>query len=300
MGGTLQLSVTAYDAAGAVVTGGKFQWSVNRPSSASVSANGLVTGLVPDIVLVTAVETASGASTSEVVDVLPPQAHSVAVTPPFTLLEPGQSVALQAAAFGRDGASMPGARVTWSAMSPAANPVSATGTVTAAAPGITRVMATADRGADTAVVAAMAPGVLLATAFAENTARATPRAGETVTVRVMLDMRRASASGNLGSAQLEVGYDPAVLQFVSATTGITGAGAAHVATPGTLRVAVAATEPQGTGQLTLATAVFRVAAGTAAGTRGALSLRFTTPVNDVALRPYGTVLAVDGRLRVAP
>jgi hypothetical protein len=91
VGGTVQLSVTARDASGAVVLlwPGKLRWDTTGAAYASVDVNGLVTaaaptGATPGSVTISVTDQESGKSTSVPVTVT--STTSVSVTPdPFTL-----------------------------------------------------------------------------------------------------------------------------------------------------------------------------------------------------------------------
>jgi hypothetical protein len=169
------------------------------------------------------------------------------------------------------------------------------------AAGLAGVAAQVNGAADTALVAVLGPSGLLATAFAGGQPKLAARAGQTVVVAVVLDLSRVSATGDLGAAQFDLLYDPAVLGFQSAQAGVSGSAATHVPTPGVFKFSFAATEPQNAPRPTLVTVTFQVAAGAQPGTERAFSLTWTAPPASTGFTAYGIPLSAGGRvLVVAP
>jgi hypothetical protein len=82
-GGALTLSVTLQDANGRPVTGQTVTWSTSSSAVATVSTSGVLAGVSPGIVTVTA--TAGTKSAHAVVGVVPPEAAVSANAPPLTL-----------------------------------------------------------------------------------------------------------------------------------------------------------------------------------------------------------------------
>jgi hypothetical protein len=129
--------------------------------------------------------------------------------------------------------------------------------------------------------------------------RANVTAGQTITVPVTLDLRKASANGDLGAVQFELTYDRAVLEFQSVTAGVSGSVDTHLVEPGKFRYAFVSTNPQQqNAPLTLATLTFRVAANAAAGPQQTFQVTYPQRPVDTSLNPYETPIVVGGRIRV--
>lgn len=119
---------------------------------------------------------------------------------------------------------------------------------------------------------AVGQDTLRSTALANGVAVAEVRREATVAVPVTLEL---GAQGDLGAAQFELVFPGALLDFVSATPGVTGIVQTHLTAPGRIRFAFAGTEPQRKAALTLVTLSFRVAADAPVGAEGALRLSYT-------------------------
>jgi hypothetical protein len=222
----------------------------------------------------------------------------VEVTPGFAVLDVGASTTLRVNAYTAGGQYLIDPAVQWGSLSPTVAGVDAGGRVTAASPGQARIVAGVDAARDTATIAALGAQSVLSTAFAGGEARADVWRGQTIIVPVVLDLSRVSSNGDLGAAQFELRFDPAVLVFQSATAGVTGQAEHNVPAPGTFRFSFAATSPQGSARLTLVTIVFQVAPGAAPGTRHALGLTYTAQPAKTSFAKYALPIAVGGRVKV--
>jgi len=143
-------------------------------------------------------------------------------------------------------------------------------------------------------VAGAGQDTIRSTALANGVAVAEVRRDATVTVPVTLDL---GAQGDLGAAQFELAF-PALLQFVSATPGVTGIAQTHLAAPGRIRFAFAGTAPQGKAALTLVTLSFRVAPDAPVGAEGALRLTYTARPASTGFRLLPLPAASGSTLRV--
>jgi hypothetical protein len=304
-GKTLLLTAVAYDRRDRALTGSTFSWASSSDALASVAADGTVTGRAAGPVTITA--TSEGvpgtlALTITAAPVVPPppqQVARVAVTPGFVTVDAGATSTLRAAALAAGGDTVRSAAFTWSATPEAAATVSSAGVVTGVAEGQARVAARSGSFADTATVAVLGARTLLSTAFPGGSIRASVPAGQTFTVPVVLDLSKLGSSGDLGSAQFDLVFDPAVLQYVSAASTLQGAAETNLVSPGRVRFAFAGTSAQGSARPTLATLTFRVAAGAAAGTQTPLDLVYTVAPTSTGFAAYEIPLAVDGVVRVA-
>jgi uncharacterized protein YjdB len=294
-GTTRQMTATTWGSvAGHVLTGRVVTWSSTEPAVASVNASGLVTGLAEGLTVITA--TSEGKTASAVVSV--GEAARVELNPGFATLGVGASTTLGMAAFTASGHALTHPDVQWASLSGAVAGVNGSGTVTGASAGQVRIVATVDAATDTAVVAVLGPQSLLSTAFAGGQVKAYVRRGQTITVPVVLDLSKVSASGDLGAAQFQLAYDPAVLVYQSASPGVTGTADSNVPAPGTFRFSFAGTNPQGTARLTLVTITFQVAPGAAVGTQRALTLTYTAQPANTSFAKYALPIAISGRVQV--
>lgn len=292
-----QLAAAARDAAGGVLTGRTVAWTALDPAFATVSAEGEVTAVAVGQSRIVAMVEAK--ADTAIVTVHVPVAARVEVSPRFAPASAGAQTALQAQAFTADGTRVLFPTVTWTAVH-AALTVAADGKASATVPGVYRAVAQVNAARDTAVIAVLGSTSLLSTAFAGGAILADARAGETVDVPVTLDMSRVSTTGDLGSLQFELRFDPAVLSFESYTAEARGAVDVFSPSAGVMRAAFAETAPQGAGQFTLVTLRLRVAPGAAAGTRTALTLLYTANPTSTGFAAYSAPVSVAGRVRVVP
>jgi hypothetical protein len=292
-----QLAATARDAGGTVLAGRAVAWSSLDPATATVSAGGEVLAVAVGQARIVA--TVEGRADTALVTVHVPAAARVEVTPRFGTVAVNATVALEARAFTADDTRVLFPTITWTSLSGALS-VSASGQASAAVPGVYRAFAQVNAARDTATLAVLGSTSLLSTAFAGGAILADARAGETVDVPVTLDMSRVSTTGDLGSLQFELRFDPAVLSFESHTAGARGAVDAFSPSAGVVRAAFAETAPQGAAQFTVVTLRLRVAAGAAAGTRTALTLLYTANPTSTGFATYSAPVSVAGRVRVVP
>ena len=296
-GKTLLLTAVAYDRRDRALTGKTFSWASSGDAFATVAQDGTVTGRAAGPVTITA-STEGIAGTFGLVITAAPVTR-VAVVPGFATVDAGGTATLRAAALAANGDTVRSATFTWSATPEAQATVSAAGVVTGVAAGQARVVARSGTLADTATVAVLGARTLLSTAFPGGAIRASVAAGQTFTVPVVLDLSKLGSNGDLGSAQFDLVFDPAVLQYVSAASGLQGAAETNLVSPGRVRFAFAGTSVQGNPRPTLATLTFRVAAGAAAGTQTPLDLVYTVAPTSTGFAAYEIPVAVDGVVRVA-
>jgi len=127
-GQTRQLTAVARDASNTAVPGVPFQWSSASNAIATVDANGLVTGVAPGTVNISAaVGSVSGAAS---VSVTPAPVANVAVTPSAPNVPAGQPVQLTATLTDAAGNVLTGRVVQWSSNNTARATVNSSGLVT--------------------------------------------------------------------------------------------------------------------------------------------------------------------------
>jgi hypothetical protein len=228
-------------------------------------------------------------------------ATEVSTTPEFATVSVGGTLQLAAQARDVDGAVIPSPSVIWNTLP--ATFATATGaggssTVSGVAPGVTRVSAQVNGATDTSWVAVLGSQGVLSTAFIGGRPSATVARGQLVTVPILLDLSRASSNGDLGSARIDLLYNPAVLVYQSAVAGLAGSTTFTVPNPGTFRLAFDGTAPQGTSNLTLATVTFRVADAAALDAYMVLVLNHTAAPARLNSQPYEAPVSVWGRVRV--
>ena len=150
VGQTAQLSAVVRDVGGTALTSVAVVWTSSNPSVAVVSEAGLVTGLRAGVATVTAF--AGGASGTSAILVIQPAVATFALSPSALSLLPGQTTQLLADARDAAGTVIPEPAVQWTSSAPAIATVSATGVVTAIAPGQATITAVADTKSATASV----------------------------------------------------------------------------------------------------------------------------------------------------
>lgn len=302
-GKQLQLSVTLVDGTGRVLAGRQVTWSTSAPGVATVGANGLLLAGTPGNVTITAAS--GGQSGSVALEVFQLAPARIAMTPELTILGVDGTVQLRAAALDAEGDTIPaqlawtfgetrreGAGVLASLGEPGAYRGVALGHITVQAElgGLT---------SNTAVVAVLAAGEMMATAFPNGSRNLRARAGDRVTVPVILDMSRVTNPGDLGALELEVGYPATVLTLKSATPGVAGS-ISEGGTPGRYRFAFASAAPVASARFTVVSLVFEVAATAPPGTAVPLTLTFPSAPASTGFAAYPPPIVVNGGLTVAP
>jgi trimeric autotransporter adhesin len=297
-GSTRQLTATPRDAGGAALNGRIVSWASSDSALATVSNTGLVSALAPGGP-VTVTATSEGRSASAVITVAARTAARVAITPRFRVLDTGVSALLAAAAYDADGQAIPSPSVRWASDNAAVAAVNGSGSVAGGAAGIAAITAQVDAAVDTAWAAVLGPQSLLSTAFVGGAVVSSVQPGQTVSVVVQLDMSRVSSNGDLGALQFDLLYDPNVLVYASAQSGLSGGVAEfNVPAPGTFKFSYANTAVQGQPGLTLVTIIFQVAPNAARGVRRSFILNYTTAPAGTAFRTYAAPVAAGGRIDV--
>ena len=154
VGETGRLRADAVDASGQSLTGKRASWSVRDPAVASITRDGQVTARAAGTTEVTA--TIEGRAATAVVTVAAEAVASVTVTPARVELETGQSTQLAARVLGVRGTALD-RPVEWQSAEPGVAGVSSGGTVTAVAPGVVLISATAGARLGQATVTVRAP-----------------------------------------------------------------------------------------------------------------------------------------------
>ena len=153
-GAHASLAAVTYDAAGNVVDGRAIIWASSNPGIAIVDANGVVTGAAAGAAIITA--TSEGVTGSAVVSVALPVVASVAMQPRSATIQRGATLQLSVTITDDAGAAITGRAPTWTSSNAGVAVVSATGLVTAVAPGSANIAAALDGKSDTVSIAVVA------------------------------------------------------------------------------------------------------------------------------------------------
>ncbi len=155
-GATLQLTATARDASGAVVTGRPLTWATSDAGTVAVSGTGVVTGVTQGTATITA--TSEGKTASTTVTVVPAPVATVAISPASPTVREGATLQLTAIARDARGAVLTGRPVTWGTSNAGKVAVSSTGVVTGVAEGSATITATSEgRSGSTTVTVESVP-----------------------------------------------------------------------------------------------------------------------------------------------
>ena len=153
-GGRFQLQAMAVDAGGAALANRATAWRAGDASIATVSPNGLVTGLRAGSAEITATIDAASATVTVSVTAIP--VASVRITPVDRTIQPGETLPLSAVALDGGGTELPDRPIVWSVSGDAVR-VSATGEVTGVAVGSAAVTATSESRSATATITVAEP-----------------------------------------------------------------------------------------------------------------------------------------------
>src|SRR5437867_1690763 len=152
---TVQLTATARDASGNILSGRVITWSSSNASVASVNGSGLVTGAGAGSATITA--TSEGQSGTATVTVTVAPVATVSVSPTSAYVQPGQTVQLTATTKDANGNTLTGRTVTWAGNNTAAATVSSSGLVTGVATGTAGIIATSEGKSGSAAIVVGTP-----------------------------------------------------------------------------------------------------------------------------------------------
>jgi uncharacterized protein YjdB len=153
---TVQLTATPLDASGAPLSGRVVTWGSANTAIATVSANGLVTGVGPGSAAITATsEGKSGSATVTVTSVAP--VASVTVSPATASVQAGATVQLTATPKDASGTPLTGRVITWTTTDATAATVSSSGLVTGVKAGSVTITATSEGKSGMASITVTAP-----------------------------------------------------------------------------------------------------------------------------------------------
>ena len=145
---TLQLTATTKDGQGGTLTGRPVSWSTSDATKATVSSTGLVTGITPGVVTITA--SAEGKSGTSAITVKPKPVGAVILSPAQVSIEAGQTRQLTAQVTDDQGNVLSGRPISYASDKPNVATVSAAGLVTAVTVGTAKITATSEGKSGTA------------------------------------------------------------------------------------------------------------------------------------------------------
>ena len=147
---TLQLTAVVKDAQGGTLTGRTVAWSSSDASRATVSSTGLVTGVTPGAVTITAA--AEGKSGSSSITVKAKPVGAVILSPAEVSIEAGQTKQLTAQVTDDQGNTLTGRPISYVSDNAAVATVSSSGVITGVTVGTAKITATSEGKTGTADV----------------------------------------------------------------------------------------------------------------------------------------------------
>lgn len=149
--GTVTLTATAKDAAGATITGRTMTWSSSNPLVAIVSQSGVVTGLLPGTATITA--STGGMSGTSIITVTAGPVASIRISPDTATIRVGAAVTFTAQAF--DAAGNPVVApftISWTSSESSIASITSAGVATGKKAGTVTITATGGGRSDTATL----------------------------------------------------------------------------------------------------------------------------------------------------
>jgi hypothetical protein len=171
------LTARAVDSKGTTLTGRVIAWQSSAPASATVDANGVVTGVAAGPVTITA--SSEGVSGTAQLTVIQQPVVSVRILERTPSVKQGETTQLTAVAQDAIGSPMNDRPVTWSSQNPATATISAAGLVAGVSTGTTWIVATSEGKRDS--VTLRVKSLLTPTVTTTAPATWTPGIGATVT-----------------------------------------------------------------------------------------------------------------------
>jgi len=228
-GSTQQLTVQITDSLGNLLTGRPITYTSASPAVATVNATGLVTALTPGSTRITA--TSEGKSGVATIDVIAEPVAVVQLTPSTVALLTGATQQLSAVARSNAGVELTNRNTTWTTGAPSVARVSATGLVTAVAPGIAIILVSIDGVTATAEVRVALPTIATIglTPAAPSLAQfenvqlvATPRdaAGNALTGRTVTWTSSDENVAFVSSSGLVVGFKSGTARITATSEGV--------------------------------------------------------------------------------
>ena len=222
VGEAVQLSASATNPTGNIVSSATFQWSSDDSTVASIASGGLVRGVAMGNTYLTAA--AGGRRDSARIVVRAPPVASLQIVPSTARIGAGQSLRLSLVAIDARGGRSPVGPALWSSGDPAVAIVSTSGVVTGIAPGIATLAASSGDRRALAQVSVLPPAVATLV-ITPGSVRL--RVGESVRLNAV---PRDAAGRELDGREVQWGSSDRSIATVSGTGMVTGM------TPGTAGV----------------------------------------------------------------
>ncbi len=146
VGSNIQMTARAVDSKGTTLTGRVIAWQSSSPTTATVDATGVVHGVAPGPVTITA--SAEGVSGTAQVTVIQPPVVAVVISPRTPSVKPGETTQLTAVAQDGIGRPMNDRPITWTSRNAATATISNAGLVTGVATGTTWIIASTEGKSD--------------------------------------------------------------------------------------------------------------------------------------------------------
>ena len=216
-GQTTQMSATARDAGGAVLTGRPVTWSTSRPGVAAVTSQGLVTAVAPGTATITATVEGHDGTSALTVSSFP--VGSVTVQPQASSVIQGASVQLTAIVRDVMGALANDRAVAWRSSNTAIATVSGTGVVTGVTLGVATISATSEGQTGSASVTVTPVPVAVVSVQPPTTS---VTAGQTTTLTTVV---KDSAGNTLSGRTVTWSSSPAAVATVSPAGVVSGVAA---------------------------------------------------------------------------
>ena len=230
-GQTVQLTATARDASGNVLSGRVITWSSSNASVASVNGSGLVTGAGAGSATITATSEGQSGTSSVTVTFVP--VASVTVNPPSASVQVGQTVQLTATPRDANGNALPGRTVTWASTNTTVATVNGQGLVTTKVVGSATITATSEGQTGTAAITVTAAPVATVTVSpaaaavqpgqtVQLTATTKDANGNTLTGRTVTWASNNNPAATVSSSGLVTGVATGTALITAASEGKTG------------------------------------------------------------------------------
>ena len=216
VGQTAQLTATPKDANGSPLSGRAVAWASSAPAVATISANGLVTGVAAGTATLTATCEGQNGTATVTVTIVP--VASVTVSPAASSLLVGQTAQLAVTTKDSAGNVLSGRTLTWATSSATVATVSTTGLVTAKAAGSATITATSEGKSGTATVTVTVAPVA---SVAVSPSSSSLQLGGTVQLSATLK----DAAGNVLTGRVVTWASSAPAVTVSASGLVTGVAA---------------------------------------------------------------------------
>lgn len=226
---TQQLVAQVTDSLGNLLVGRLVTFRSDQPFVASVSATGLVTAVAPGTARITA--TAEGRSGSATILVILEPVVSVSITPSIVALFVAATQQLTVTARSENGTLLTGRSATWTTGAPNVVSVSATGLVTALAPGVGLILGTVDGVTAASTVTVSVPAVasvllsptepsIAVAGSIQLTAAARDAGGAVLTGRTTTWSSSAESIAFVSSTGLVVGFKTGTARITATSEGV--------------------------------------------------------------------------------